>query len=120
MATRTVREFSSDRNIWPAAGDWAQRWGYSGGKSDETTQLYVRNHGFLGPQSKVQISQSEGNVRIEGWLEANMLKQIQYLMLLPAEAGMESSAFFGAVPPRRDARRAFNNLLSALGEEPVP
>ena len=119
MNPRTIRDFTTDTNLWSIVDAWAQQSGYRLKESLPTSRLYQRGHGFLTAPMMLSISQTGNQVHLEAWIHANLLARLMALFLLPAEMGIESGGF-RAVVPRNIARGAVNQLLAQWGQPPIP
>ena len=116
---RTVRDFQVGFDIGPMADAWAQahHYGFRGGSPDGTRQ-YQRGNGFLTGAMPLTVRQDGPSVHLEAWIHANLLARIGALFLIPADMGIESGGFKGALP-RSMARNAVNALLGQFGQPPI-
>ena len=118
MSARTARDFVSSTDLWPIVEAWARRSDYELKRSDGSTRLYQRGHGFWMAAMMLEIGQTGDNVRMEAWVQPNFAARLSALFLIPAEMGIVSGGFRLGVP-RRTARAAVNELLGQLEQPPI-
>ena len=119
MAARTVREFQVGGDVSQLVDEWARanHYGFLGVSADGTRN-YQRGNGILTGAMPLSVRQTGSAVHLEAWIHATLVARISALLLVPAEMGIESGGFRGAVP-RSVAREAVNRLLVQLGQPPI-
>lgn len=119
MAPRTVRDFQVGFDVGPMVDAWAQTYHYGfRGVSPDGTRHYQRGNGILTGAMPLTVRQYGPAVHFEAWTHANILARITALFLIPADMGLESGGFKGALP-RMMARNSVNVLLGQLGQPPI-
>ncbi|MFQ5572060.1 MAG: hypothetical protein ACE5G0_20480 [Rhodothermales bacterium] len=119
MSKRTIREFQHEGDIWPVVEKWAGEKGYRFKKTSASGKLYQKGVGFLVAPMMCQVDTVNGTVHLQAWIRVNAFMRLMVLFLIPAEMGIESGGFRLALP-RSMARKAVNELLGTLGQEPIP
>lgn len=119
MAARTVRDFQVGFDMTPMVNAWAgpNHYGFRG-LSPDGTRNYQRGSGILTGAMPLTIRQTGADVHLEAWIHSTLVARIGALFLIPADMGIESGGFKGALP-RSIARNAVNKLISELGQPPI-
>jgi hypothetical protein len=105
--------------IWPKVESWAGKAGYSLKQSSDRSRLYQRGVGFWVAPMMLEAGQEGDRAHIEAWIRATPFVRVMSLFMLPREMGVESGGFKGRLP-RNMARGTVNELLSSLGQPPIP
>ncbi len=116
---RTVRDFTHPGNVWEITAAWAQQNGYQLKGQDEQGQYYQRGTGFWSAPRRVQLQWAGSFYHLEAWVYVPTLNYVLAFGILPREMVLESGGFRGVVP-RNLGRKEVNNLLAALGQQPIP
>jgi hypothetical protein len=119
MAGRTIRDFQVGFDVGPLVEAWAgpNHYGFRGASPDGTRN-YQRGNGLITGAMPFSVRQTGADVHLEAWIHSTLVARIGALFLIPAEMGIESGGFRGALP-RSMARDAVNKLLSRLGQPPI-
>lgn len=115
MRSRTIRDFSVPKDIWPIVERWAQNEGFRLTGDDGSKRSYQKGQGLLILPTKLEISQSDGNAHLEAWIHASFINRLFSMFLLPEELAIESGGL-RAVIPRTISRDAVNRLLVQVAQ----
>jgi len=114
MAKRTVLTFESSSDIWPVVEKWAKDKGFreeGEAKSGETAggkrRKFKRGSGLLMSSAHVEIGQEGKKVELSAWVKGYFAAELDL-----------GRGLFGVLD-RWTARRAVNDLLQALGQQPL-
>jgi hypothetical protein len=113
-----MREFAYAVPLWPVADAWARRQVYLLDRHSDTQRLYKKGIGVLTAPRMVEISLTGSLVHLEAWVRTPLPSRIMSLFLLPGEITIEGGGFRLFVP-RRLGRAEVNDLLQALGQQPI-
>lgn len=116
---RTRREFTAPEPIWPKVESWAAAAGYRLKQSGNLTRLYEKGKGFWVAPMMLEAGQQGDRAHVEAWIRATPFVRVMSLFMLPREMGVESGGLKARIP-RNMARGAANDLLSLLGQPPIP
>jgi hypothetical protein len=120
MATkRTRREFTTSEPIWPRVESWAATAGYDLKQSSDSSRTYQKGKGFWVAPMMLGVGQEGERAHVEAWIRTPPFARAMSLFMLPREMGVESGGVKARIP-RNMARRAVNDLLSSLGQPPIP
>ncbi len=119
---RTTVVFNVNQDPWPVILAWAQRMKYvplsappPGGAGSVTFQ---RGTGFWVAPMMCAINVNPPQVTVQGWARGTFIARLMSFFILPAEMGVASGGFRGALP-RKMARGHINELLAQLGGPPI-
>jgi hypothetical protein len=115
---RTVRDFTAGADFWQILDDWAQRTGYKLVAYDAVSRLYQRGEGILVAPQRLQVNYTGAGYHLEAYVWVPLFTRIFTLMLMPEEMKLDSGGFTGSIP-RKTARGHVNQLLQALGQQPI-
>lgn len=118
-ASRAVREFRTNQDVWKALDAWARETGYRLVEGAEGRGVYQKGVGLLVAPMKVEVRTQGDLVHLEAWVHIPFITRLMSLFLLPDEITVESGGV-KAVIPRQMARNAVNRLLGSLNEPPIP
>lgn len=117
-ATRAIREFSVTGDLWSAVEEWAERMKYVVIESDTSARVYQAGKGKWNPARRVLIRTTRGIVHLQAWLAKPTSASGMGSGFIPAEITVEPGGFTSSLP-RKKARGEVNELLRALGAEPI-
>jgi hypothetical protein len=120
--SRTTRRFQSAGSPWATIDPWAKKSSYAlqpEAGNAEHHRVYQKGHGLLVAPMMLDVTVDGGAVTLQAWVRMNLFVRLMSLFILPAEMGVHSGGF-RAVLPRKIARTAVNELLTALGQPPIP
>lgn len=115
MSSRTIRDFSVPKDIWPMVERWAESEGFRLVSEEGPKRSYQKGHGLLILPTKLEITQSDGSVHLEAWIHAAFINRLFSLFLLPEELTIESGGM-RTVIPRTISRDAVNRLMVQLAQ----
>jgi hypothetical protein len=118
-ASRAIREFRSDRDLWKTLDSWARETGYRLVESAEGRGLYQKGIGILVAPMKVEVRTNGDLIHLEAWVHIPFITRLISLFILPDEMTIESGGV-RAILPRQMARTAVNRLLAMLNQPPIP
>ncbi len=118
MKGRTVREFSSPKNLWSQVEAWAAETGFRLNHQDEARRVYRKGNPLLMSPLWVEIRQEGKRTTLEAWVTADFYLFLSLLSGKKPETAIESGGLT-AVIPRRRAREAVNLLLARFGQKAV-
>jgi hypothetical protein len=119
---RTVLRFQLDGSPWAAIDQWAMAKGYARqpqAGDGERHRVYQKGRGFWVAPMMLDVAIDGNAVTLQAWVRMNLFVRLMALFILPAEMGIHSGGF-RAVLPRKIARTAVNELLTDLGQPPIP
>lgn len=113
MNSRTIRDFSVPRSVWPVVERWAKTEGFNLIEDLGEKRRYQKGNGWLVLPTKLEITQTESGVHLEVWVHGSQFNRILTLFLLPEEITIESGGI-RALIPRSISRDSVNRLLIQL------
>lgn len=117
--SRTIREFSYEPNLWPVVEGWATENGFVLQNQETSRHLYRKGRLLLLGPVMLEITQEGDTVTLQSWIKADLYLLMARFTGKPAEVGIQSGGDMTAWIPRMKARKAVNQLLVKLGQEPV-
>jgi hypothetical protein len=115
---RTTVVFQVPQDPWPVILAWAQKKGYvpltappPGGAG---SVVFQKGSGFWVAPMMCAINVMPPQVTVQGWARGTFIARLMSFFILPAEMGIASGGFRGALP-RKMARGHVNELLMQLG-----
>ena len=115
MNSRTIRDFSVPTDIWPAVTQWAETEGFRLIDDSGSKRRYQKGVGLLVLPTMLEISQNDGNVHLETWIQCSPINRLFSLFMLPEEITLESGGM-RAVIPRTISLDSVNRLMIKLGQ----
>lgn len=115
MNSRTVRDFTVPTELWPLVDKWAENEDFKLIESSDDRRFYQKGDGIILSSTRLIITRSGDQVKLETWLESNLFTRLFTLFLAPRELALESGGIALAVP-RSISRDAINRLLIKLGQ----
>lgn len=115
MNSRTIRDFSVPVDVWPTVDKWMSTEGFRLIDDQGTKRTFQKGYGLLILPTKVEITQTNGNVHLEAWIQSNILTRAMTLFLTPLEVKLDTGGVTFAIP-RSIARDYVNRLLILLGQ----
>lgn len=116
--SRTTINFQWQGDLWSLVDHWAREHNYRLKMDGETERLYQKGRGFWVAPMMLKINFNGKDVQLEAWARANLFVRAMALFIIPPEMNIDSGGVRMAIP-RKMARKAVNELLSELGQEPI-
>jgi hypothetical protein len=111
---RTVREFTSNADVWEILERWALAARYELVVQDQVSRTYQKGSNPFFVPTFVKLTWENPGYCLETWQEPPGLNRFVSLGTIPRVLGLESGGITGSVP-RMIARRDVNRLLGLLG-----
>lgn len=115
MDSRTIRDFSVSADIWPTVDKWMSTEGFRLIDDRGAKRTFQKGYGLMILPTKVEITQTDGSVHLEAWIQSNIITRVMTVFLTPIEIKLDSGGFIFAIP-RSIARDSVNRLLILLGQ----
>lgn len=118
-ATRAIREFRTNQDVWKTLDSWARETGYRLVEGAAGRGVYQKGVGLLVAPMKLEVRTAGDLVHLEAWVHVPFISRLMSLFILPDEITVESGGV-KAILPRQMARGAVNQLLAMLNQPPIP
>ena len=119
MERRTHLEFPAPPDFDHELEAWSRAFKFVHKRKEGDTDIYQKGVGFWVAPMMLSVRRAGGNVHLEAWIRVNTFIRAMSLFLVPSEMGIQSGGFRLAAP-RSIARKAVNEMLLQLGQDPIP